>query len=148
MPHGETHQESAHFAPGNEVIVINSPIGRLGLAICYDLRFPELFRQMLAQGAEAIALPAAFTQATGQAHWEVLLRARALENQCFLLAAAQGGTHFPGRTTFGHSQIIDPWGQVLGQHKHGWGLALATIDRAQQNELRQRFPVLHHRRLG
>ena len=148
VPHGETHQESAHFAPGNEVIVINSPIGRLGLAICYDLRFPELFRQMLAQGAEAIALPAAFTQATGQAHWEVLLRARALENQCFLLAAAQGGTHFPGRTTFGHSQIIDPWGQVLSQHKHGWGLALATIDRAQQNELRQRFPVLHHRRLG
>ncbi|HES77055.1 MAG TPA: carbon-nitrogen hydrolase family protein [bacterium] len=148
VPGGETHQESANFAPGQEVIVINSPLGRLGLAVCYDLRFPELFRQMLAQGVEVIALPAAFTHATGQAHWDVLLRARAIENQCFVLAAAQGGEHFPGRQTYGHSQIIDPWGRTLGQHAYGWGLALAAFDREQQRTLRQRIPALSHRRLG
>ncbi len=147
VPGGETHQESAHFAPGHEVIVINSPVGRLGLAVCYDLRFPELFRQMLTQNVEVIALPAAFTLATGQAHWEVLLRARAIENQCFVLAAAQSGEHFAGRTTYGHSQIIDPWGRVLSQHAHGWGLAVSSIDREQQFALRTGFPVLHHRRL-
>lgn len=147
VPGGETHQESAHFAPGHEVIVINSPVGRLGLAVCYDLRFPELFRQMLAQDVEVIALPAAFTHATGQAHWDVLLRARAIENQCFILAAAQGGEHFTGRRTFGHSQIIDPWGRVLGTHAYGWGLALGEIDREQQSALRMRFPVLRHRLL-
>ncbi len=145
---GETHQESAHFAPGHEVVVIDSPVGRLGLAICYDLRFPELFRHMLAQNVEVIALPAAFTHATGQAHWEVLLRARAIENQCFILAAAQGGEHFPGRRTFGHSQIIDPWGTVLNEHTHGWGLALSEIDHTQQSELRTRFPTLRHRQIG
>jgi len=148
IPGGETHQESAHFAPGQAVIVIDSPVGRLGLAVCYDLRFPELFRQMLAQDVEVIALPAAFTHATGRAHWDVLLRARAIENQCFVLAAAQGGEHFAGRQTFGHSQIIDPWGRVLSQHAHGWGLALGNIDRIQQSALRMRFPVLHHRRLA
>jgi len=145
---GENHQESAHFAPGNEVIVINSPVGRLGLAVCYDLRFPELFRHMLAQNVEVIALPAAFTYATGQAHWDVLLRARAIENQCFILAAAQEGEHFAGRQTFGHSQIIDPWGRVLATHAHGWGLALSDIDHEQQHALRIRFPVLNHRHLG
>jgi len=145
---GETHQESAHFAPGHEVIVINSPVGRLGLAVCYDLRFPELFRQMLVQNVEVIALPAAFTHATGQAHWDVLLRARAIENQCFILAAAQSGEHFAGRRTFGHSQIIDPWGSVLSQHAHGWGLALGEIDRVQQAALRMHFPALRHRQIG
>jgi nitrilase len=148
VPGGETHQESAHFAPGNEVIVINSPLGRLGLAVCYDLRFPELFRQMLAQNVEVIALPAAFTYASGQAHWDALLRARAIENQCFVLAASQCGEHFPGRKTFGHSQIIDPWGKVLGEYTHEWGLAIATLDHAQQHALREIFPVLHHRRIG
>ncbi|MEW5838474.1 MAG: carbon-nitrogen hydrolase family protein [Pseudomonadota bacterium] len=148
IPDAESHCESAHFLAGHEVIVINSPIGRLGLAICYDLRFPELFRQMLHQGVEAVALPAAFTHATGKAHWEVLLRARAIENQCFMLAAAQEGEHFAGRRTFGHSQIIDPWGKILQQQSHGWGLAVAPIDRAQQQALREHFPVLRHRRLA
>ena len=148
VPGGETHQESVQFAQGHEVIVINSPVGRLGLAICYDLRFPELFRQMLSQNVEVIALPAAFTQASGQAHWEVLLRARAIENQCFVLAAAQEGEHFEGRTTFGHSQIISPWGRVLSTHAHGFGMALAALDHEQQKALRTQFPVLLHRRLG
>ncbi len=148
VPGGETHQESAHFAPGHEIVVIDSPVGRLGLAVCYDLRFPELFRQMLAQDVEVIALPAAFTYATGQAHWDVLLRARAIENQCFVLAAAQGGEHFPGRKTFGHSQIIDPWGRVLATHAHGWGLTLSDIDYEQQRALRTRFSALNHRHLG
>ena len=148
IPGGEAHQESTHFAAGHEVIVINSPLGRLGLAICYDLRFPELFRQMLTQGVEVIALPAAFTRATGQAHWASLLRARAIENQCFMLAAAQEGEHFPGRQTFGHSQIIDPWGTTLGEQAHGWGLAVAPIDHTRQQNLRERFPVLRHRCLA
>jgi nitrilase len=148
IPQGENHQESAHFVAGHEVIVINSPVGRLGLAICYDLRFPELFRAMLDQGAEVIALPAAFTQASGKAHWDVLLRARAIENQCFMLAAAQGGEHYPGRQTFGHSQIIDPWGDVLGVHTYGFGLAVAPIDYSRQQTLRHDFAVLSHRRLS
>ncbi|MGK0673468.1 MAG: carbon-nitrogen hydrolase family protein [Halothiobacillaceae bacterium] len=145
VPGGESHQESAHFAPGREVVVLDTPVGRLGLAICYDLRFPELFRAMAMQGMELIALPAAFTHVTGRAHWEVLLRARAIENQCFLLASAQGGLHFPGRQTFGHSQIIGPWGEVLACHPEGSGLALATLDRNAQRKLRERFPVLAHR---
>ncbi len=145
VPGGESHQESAHFAPGREVVVLDTPVGRLGLAVCYDLRFPELFRAMAAQGAELIALPAAFTHATGMAHWEVLLRARAIENLCFLLASAQGGLHFPGRRTFGHSQVIGPWGEPLALHAEGPGLASAPLDRNAQRELRERFPVLAHR---
>lgn len=145
VPGGEVHRESAHFAPGREVVVLDTPVGRLGLAVCYDLRFPELFRAMAARGAELFALPAAFTRATGEAHWEVLLRARAIENQCFMLAAAQGGRHFPGRETFGHSLILGPWGEVLAGHALGPGVALATLDREAQRELRARFPVLAHR---
>jgi nitrilase len=145
VPGGEVHRESAHFAPGREVVVLDTPVGRLGLAVCFDLRFPELFRAMVDQGAELIALPAAFTHATGKAHWEVLLRARAIENQCFVLAAAQGGVHFAGRQTFGHSQIIGPWGEVLACHAQGPGLALADLDQRAQHELRARFPVLAQR---
>ncbi len=145
VPGGESHRESAHFAPGREGVVLDTPIGRLGLAVCYDLRFPELFRRLLEQGAELFALPAAFTHATGLAHWEVLLRVRAIENQCYVLAAAQGGEHFEGRRTFGHSQVIDPWGTVLACHANGPGLALAGIDGATQRALRERFPVLKHR---
>ncbi|MEO1751852.1 carbon-nitrogen hydrolase family protein [Thiofaba sp. EF100] len=145
VPGGEVHHESAHFAPGREVVVLDTPVGRLGLAVCYDLRFPELFRAMVDQGAELIALPAAFTHATGRAHWEVLLRARAIENLCFVLASAQGGQHFEGRRTFGHSQVIGPWGEPLALHAEGPGLALATLDRGAQRELRERFPVLAHR---
>lgn len=147
VPNGETHRESAHFAPGERVVVLDTPVGRLGLAVCYDLRFPELFRAMLDAGAELFVLPAAFTHATGQAHWEVLLRARAVENQCFMLASAQGGLHFEGRRTFGHSQILGPWGEVLACHAEGPGLAIAEIDRPAQQALRERFPALAHRRL-
>ncbi len=147
VPGGETHRESAHVAPGDRGVVLDTPVGRLGLAVCYDLRFPELFRALLDQGAELFALPAAFTHATGQAHWEVLLRARAIENQCFMLASAQGGQHFEGRRTFGHSQIIGPWGELLARHAEGPGLAIAEIDLAAQRALRTRFPALEHRRL-
>lgn len=145
IPGGELHRESTCFAPGREVVVLDTPVGRLGLAICYDLRFPELFRAMIDRDAELIALPAAFTYTTGKAHWEVLLRARAIENQCFMLAAAQGGRHFPGRETFGHSLILGPWGEVLAGHAKGPGIALATLDREAQRALRTRFPVLAHR---
>jgi len=145
VPGGEVHRESAHFAPGRRVVVLDSPVGRLGLAVCYDLRFPELFRAMAAQGAELIALPAAFTYTTGMAHWEVLLRARAIENLCYVLASAQGGQHFEGRRTFGHSQVIGPWGEVLATHAEGPGLAVAELDRPAQAALRERFPVLLHR---
>lgn len=145
VPGGEAHRESASFAAGREVVVLDTPVGRLGLAVCYDLRFPELFRAMAAQGAELFALPAAFTHATGVAHWDVLLRARAIENQCYMLASGQGGQHFEGRRTFGHSQIIDPWGEVLAGHAEGPGLVVASIDLQAQHELRERLPVLRHR---
>ncbi|MEW6446278.1 MAG: carbon-nitrogen hydrolase family protein [Pseudomonadota bacterium] len=145
VPGGETHRESDHFAPGDTPVLIDTPLGRLGIAICYDLRFPELFRHMTEQGAELFALPAAFTHATGQAHWDTLLRARAIENQCFVLASAQGGQHSGGRRTFGHSQIIGPWGEVLASHADGPGVAVSSIDREAQGDLRERFPVLRHR---
>ncbi|MEW6765104.1 MAG: carbon-nitrogen hydrolase family protein [Pseudomonadota bacterium] len=145
LPGGESHQESTHFAPGREVVVLETPVGRLGLAVCYDLRFPELFRRLLEQGAELFALPAAFTHATGLAHWDVLLRARAIENQCYMLAAAQGGEHFEGRRTFGHSQIVGPWGEMLACHADGPGVTVSSIDREAQGDLRERFPVLRHR---
>lgn len=148
LPDGEQHAESTLFAPGKQIVVIDSPIGRLGLAICYDLRFPELFRQMVTQGAEVFVLPAAFTQTTGAAHWHALLAARAIENQCHILAAAQQGQHFPGRETYGHSLIVDAWGRTLAELPMGSGVIVAEIDLDAQNALRQRFPVLHHRRLG
>ena len=148
IPGGENHRESMHFAPGERVVVVDTPVGRLGLAVCYDLRFPELFRALVDQGAELFALPAAFTHTTGRAHWDALLRARAIENQCFMLASAQGGQHFAGRTTWGHSQIIDPWGEMLACHADGPGLAFANLDLNTLRALREQFPVLSHRRLA
>ena len=117
----ERYQESATIEPGESVVVIDSPFGRLGVAVCYDLRFPELFRQMLDEGMEILAIPSAFTAITGKAHWETLVRARAIENLAYVVAAAQGGFHLNGRETHGHSMVVDPWGTVLAQVPRGTG---------------------------
>ncbi|MGD8484907.1 MAG: carbon-nitrogen hydrolase family protein, partial [Thioalkalispiraceae bacterium] len=117
----ETYNESETIEPGNEAVVIDTPFGRLGLAICYDLRFPELFRRMVDEGVELIALPSAFTAITGAAHWETLVRARAIENLSYLIASAQGGYHVNGRETYGNSMIVDPWGRILDRQPTGSG---------------------------
>lgn len=143
---GQEYHESAHTAPGEQIVVLDSPIGRLGLAVCYDVRFPELFRAMAAQGMEVFALPSAFTAITGRAHWELLLRARAVENLCYGIAAAQGGQHANGRETFGDSLLVEPWGSVLARHATGPGVVVAEIDLPRLYELRHQFPVLDHRR--
>jgi len=141
----EGYRESAGTAPGESVVVADSPLGRLGLAVCYDVRFPELFRSMIDAGVEAISLPAAFTVPTGRAHWELLVRARAVDNLSFVLAAAQCGEHEGGRRTWGHSMIVDHWGQVLAQRPEGVGIVVADLDAEAQSEARQRFPALAHR---
>jgi nitrilase len=141
----ESYRESAHIAPGNRSQLVPTPAGLLGIAICYDMRFPELFRQLAAAGAEWFAVPAAFTVPTGEAHWHTLLRARAIENLSYVVAAAQGGTHANGRATYGHSLIADYWGRVLGEHESGEGLVTAVFDAAAQAETRRHFPVLAHR---
>lgn len=143
----ETYRESSCIEPGSTPVVLDTPAGRLGLAVCYDLRFPELFRALVARGAEWIALPAAFTAATGRAHWDVLLRARAVENLCYLVAAAQTGRHSNGRETYGDSLIVEPWGRVMARLPQGEGTVLADIDRERVQRLRQQFPVLDHRQL-
>jgi len=143
----ERYRESTTVVPGCDVVVVSTPIGRLGLAVCYDVRFPELFRALQAQGAEVFSLPSAFTVATGRAHWELLVRTRAVENLCYVLAPAQGGLHENGRETWGDSMIVDPWGHVLARvEKPEPGLVVAEIDRTVQRDLRCRFPALAHRR--
>lgn len=141
----ESYRESATIEPGWEPVVADTPFGRLGLAVCYDLRFPELFRRLLDQGMEILALPAAFTAATGKAHWEVLLRARAIENQCYVVASAQCGRHATGRETFGDSMVIDPWGVVLERLPSDPGVVTAVIERERQQAIRRTFPALRHR---
>ena len=141
----ERYAESATIEPGKQYVVVDTPFGRLGLAVCYDLRFPEQFRVMADEGMEVMALPAAFTAATGAAHWEVLLRARAIENQCYVIAAAQGGRHSNGRETFGDSLLIDPWGLILDRLAWGPGVALAKLDRTLIEDIRRQFPALAHR---
>lgn len=143
----EVYAESMTFEAGRDVVVIDTPFGRLGLAVCYDLRFPELFRRMLDEGAEIIALPAAFTALTGQAHWEILVRARAIENLCYVAAAAQGGYHVSGRQTHGDSMIVDPWGTVLARLPQGAGMVHADLDRERLLNTRRTFPAVAHRRL-
>jgi nitrilase len=135
------YQESATIEPGDQSVVAATPYGRLGLAICYDLRFPELFRLLLHQGAEIVALPSAFTAVTGKAHWDTLLRARAIENGCYIIAANQGGQHSITRTTYGGSQIIDPWGTVLARSQQGPEVVLAGIDLAYLAQVRQQMPI-------
>jgi nitrilase len=145
----ERYRESATIAAGASPQVVSTPIGRIGMAVCYDVRFPELFRILQSQGAEVLSLPSAFTAPTGKAHWEVLLRARAIENLCYLLAPAQGGIHSNGRETYGDSMIVDPWGQIIARvAAAGPGVAVANIDHTVQQELRTLFPALTHRRLS
>ena len=144
----ERYAESATIEPGDRYVVAETPVGRLGLAVCYDLRFPEQFRALVEQGAEILALPAAFTAPTGAAHWETLLRARAIENQCYVVAAAQGGKHANGRETYGDSSIVDPWGVILNRWAHGPGVVLAEFSHDRLENVRRQFPVLAHRVRG
>lgn len=141
----ERYAESATIEPGERYVFAETPLGRLGLAVCYDLRFPEQFRALMERGMEILVLPAAFTAATGLAHWETLLRARAIENQCYVIASAQGGRHANGRETHGDSLIIDPWGAILDRLPHGPGVVLAEFDRERLENVRRQFPVLEHR---
>ena len=142
----EEYRESDSIEDGDEPIVIDTPFGRLGIAVCYDLRFPEHFRKMQEQNVETVIVPSAFTAETGAAHWEVLLRARAIENLCYIIAPNQGGFHLNGRKTFGHSMIVDPWGVILDCYKTGAGFVNAEIDLQQLRKVRASFPVLGHRR--
>ena len=145
----EAYAESRTFEPGDpgQVSVVDTPCGRLGIAVCYDLRFPEQFRAMLNHGIEAIALPAAFTAVTGRAHWEPLVRARAIENLSYFIAAAQGGYHISGRETHGHAMIVDPWGTVLDEVQRGTGMVTCTLDLEFLHATRRNFPSLEHRRI-
>src|SRR5687767_13290239 len=147
LPTGESWRESAVYRPGEGAVVVEgTPAGRLGLAICYDLRFPALFSRLAEAGAETVALPAAFTVPTGRAHWEVLLRARAIEAGAFVVAAAQSGRHADGRETYGHSLIVGPWGDVLLDMGEGIGVGFADIELARVEDVRRRIPSLSHRR--
>ncbi|KAB2969841.1 carbon-nitrogen hydrolase family protein [Zoogloea sp.] len=142
----EYYDESATIEPGDDVVSFEGPCGQVGLSICYDLRFPELFRAM--GTVDLIVLPAAFTYTTGKAHWELLLRARAVENQCYVLASAQGGRHPSGRRTFGDSMIIDPWGEVIARLPEGPGVVVADLDPARIADVRASLPALKHRKIG
>ncbi len=143
----ERYAESNTIAPGSEVIVIPTPVGRLGLAVCYDVRFPELFREMHKQDVELIALPSAFTYPTGVAHWDVLVRARAIENLAYVLAACQTGVHSNQRRTYGHSMLVNPWGEVVASLGEQPGVLIGDVDLAYLHQLRQEFPALTHRRV-
>lgn len=147
LPTGESWRESAVYRAGEgAVVVAGTPVGRLGLTICYDLRFPDLFSRLAEAGAQTIAVPAAFTVPTGRAHWEVLLRARAIEAGAFIVAAAQSGRHADGRETYGHSLVVGPWGEVLLDMGEDIGVGFAEMEFALVDEVRQRIPSLAHRR--
>ena len=143
---GESYRESHSYRPGDLAVVADLPWGRLGVTICYDLRFPALYRALAESGASFLSIPSAFTRPTGEAHWHVLMRARAIENGCFVFAAAQGGRHESGRESFGHSLIVDPWGQILAEGGTEPAVILADVDPAQVTAARSRIPSLHHGR--
>ena len=143
---GESYRESARVRPGTAPALTDTPWGRLGLSICYDLRFPALYRHLARSGADFLSIPAAFTRTTGEAHWHVLVRARAIENGCFVFAAAQCGTHAEGRQTFGHSLIVDPWGRILAEGDQRPGIVSAEIDVSLVADARKRIPALVHER--
>ena len=145
LANGETYKESANYVAGREAVVADLPWGRLGLTICYDLRFPALHQALVKAGAIFLSVPAAFTRPTGEAHWHTLLRARAIETQCFVFAAAQGGRHEHGRETYGHSLIISPWGTILAEGGTDPGIIVADIDPAEVYAVRARIPCLEHR---
>lgn len=143
---GESYRESSAYEPGAEAVLSDTPWGKLGHSICYDLRFPYLYRHLAHEGASFLAIPAAFTRPTGKAHWHVLMRARAIENGCFVFAAAQCGDHGGGRLTYGHSIIVDPWGEVLADGGQQPGFAIAEIDVGKVDEVRAKVPSIHHDR--
>jgi deaminated glutathione amidase len=144
----EQYRESTHVMPGREAVLADTPVGKLGMSVCYDMRFPELYRELVSRGAQWLSMPAAFTVPTGRAHWETLLRARAIENLCYVVAPAQTGTHSSGRETYGDSLIVDYWGQVISRLAKGSGVITAEFDLAKQAETRLRFPALDNRQLG
>jgi predicted amidohydrolase len=146
LANGESYRESSRFLPGEVAVLADLPWGRLGLTVCYDLRFPALYRALAEAGAIMLSIPSAFTRQTGEAHWHVLMRARAIENGCFVLAAAQGGMHENGRETYGHSLIIDPWGKILAEGGTEPGVIVAEIDPAAVAVARSRVPSLQHGR--
>ncbi len=149
LPSGESWSESSSYAGGKALVVVETPVGTLGLSICYDLRFPELYRALVEQGAELLAIPAAFTVSTGEAHWHVLMRARAIENGCHLLAAAQSGMHADGRSTYGHSVAVGPWGEMLAEAQAAPGedytLVVAPVDQGATERARQAIPLARSR---
>jgi deaminated glutathione amidase len=146
LPTGESWRESASYSAGEGPATVDTPLGRLGLSICYDIRFPDLYRALTGAGATLISVPAAFTVPTGEAHWHILLRARAIEAGVFVVAAAQAGRHEDGRETYGHSLVVDPWGKVLLDLGPEPGLGFADIDPGQVDEVRSRLPAIRHRR--
>ena len=143
---GESYRESRNYRPGELAVLADLPWGRLGLTVCYDLRFPALYRALAEAGATMLAIPSAFTKQTGEAHWHVLIRTRAIENGCFVLAAAQGGKHENGRDTYGHSLIVDPWGRIIAEAGTEPGIVMARIDPAEVTKARARIPSLQHGR--
>ncbi|MGI9415210.1 MAG: carbon-nitrogen hydrolase family protein [Hyphomicrobiales bacterium] len=146
LPNGESYRESNRYAPGDRAVCADLPWGRIGLTVCYDLRFPALYLALAQAGADFLTVPSAFTRPTGEAHWHVLLRARAIETGCFVLAAAQDGEHEAGRKTYGRSLIVDPWGEVLADAGTGEGVVFADIDPARVETARSRIPALDHDR--
>ena len=146
LPTGESWRESASYAPGERAVVAESPAGKLGLSVCYDLRFPDLYRTLTDAGATIVAVPAAFTVPTGEAHWHILLRARAIEAGAFVVAAAQVGRHEDGRETYGHSLVVDPWGRVLLDMGSERGIGFAELDLEEVEAVRGRLPAIRHRR--
>ncbi len=144
---GEKYSESETIESGNETVVVDSPFGRIGLAVCYDLRFPEQFRNLLDDGMEIAVLPAAFTAHTGKSHWQPLIQTRAIENLSYMIAAAQGGYHINGRETYGHSMVVDPWGTIQGMIARGNGYAMGEIDLDLLHNTRRAFPALEHRQI-
>jgi predicted amidohydrolase len=143
-----SYRESRRVAPGTEITTVDVEGVRFGLSICYDLRFPELYRQLAIAGAQVLVVPAAFTTHTGRDHWEVLLRARAIENTCYLVAAGQSGGHDPGRSCFGHSMVVDPWGTVVAQAVDGVGIVVADLALERVERIRAELPSLANRRLA
>ena len=144
---GERYAESDIMEAGKDIVVQDTPFGRIGFAICYDLRFPEMFRRMLDHGVDLIVVPSAFTAMTGKAHWETLVRARAIENLCYVVASAQGGYHANGRETHGDSMIVDPWGEIIDRLPGGSGFVIADLDLEKVKRIRKQFPALEHRKL-
>ncbi|MEO5771728.1 MAG: carbon-nitrogen hydrolase family protein, partial [Burkholderiaceae bacterium] len=143
----ESYDEARVLEAGSELVALQAGPLRLGLSVCYDLRFPELYRALCRPPCDLLSVPAAFTHTTGRAHWELLLRARAVENQCYVIAPAQGGLHENGRRTHGHSMVVDPWGEVLGVRPEGEGVVVADVDPKRLASVRQQLPALDHRRL-